>query len=514
MNKTRFKVLVVDDQLGESGVLQDMFVLKYAQLPIDLLFESCLTGNDRFWPFKAIEKIHQHPDVCLILLDIKFGSEEDRLGLEILRRIREDAPKLPVVMLTSLEGEPSTVVTALQLGAKDYVIKDPAPSSLLNVVQRFARIQRHQWEIQGDSAPMVKLRKQIDRAAQYNNTSILILGERGSGKELVARNIAKQGSRATQAFVEVNCAAIAPTLFEAEMFGSLKGSYTGSDKDRFGFIELANNGVLFLDEVGEMPLDQQAKLLRALEQKSFRRVGASDAIESDFQLICATNADLTAMVDTGTFRGDLYDRIRAIEIHTSPLRQCRDDIPLLINHFCTMTAEREEAFVALSVIFTEQAIECMQGYQWPGNIRELRQAVEHALFHANGKPVQPDDLRPEIKNGNPVSHLNEDANCVGQAGAGHLGDHKAGTLSILLLDVIQAVFERNNGNRAATMRCLFPGMKDTYFGRMAWDLVKMNPSLLETQSPEGKRFCAFEPLRSAYLGTQKSRDKTKQRNLL
>ena len=371
MNRQTVKILVIDDQIGVSGPLQDMFLLKYDRLPIEFCFESCLTGQDRFWPFKAVEAIRQNPDIALVLLDIKFGSEHDRLGLEILTRIREDAPQLPVVMLTSLEGEPATVVNALQYGAKDYLIKDPSPDALMAVIERFAKTQQHPYEIMGESAPLVALRAKIERAAQYGNTSILILGERGSGKELVARSIAKTGARADKPFVEVNCAAIAPELFEAEMFGAQKGAYTGSDKDRFGFIELAHQGVLFLDEIGEMPLDQQAKLLRVLEQKSFRRVGGYKEKSSDFQLICATNANLAQMVDKGSFRGDLYDRIRAIEVRTSPLRDCKSDIPLLVKHFSFLIAEREAAFIQLCPRFTDQAIAAMVAYDWPGNAREL-----------------------------------------------------------------------------------------------------------------------------------------------
>ncbi len=507
MSDKTYQVMVIDDQIGVPGMLQDMFLLKYDQLPIELLFESCHTGNDRYWPFKAIEAIRKYPHLSMVLLDIKFGSDTDRLGLEILQRLREEAPKLPIVMLTSLEAEPATVVTALQHGARDYVIKDPNPEALMAVVQRFARADSDQWEMLGDSEPMVQLREQIIRAAQYGNTSILILGERGSGKELVARNIARQGARAKQAFVEVNCAAIAPQLFEAEMFGAQKGAYTGSDKDRFGFIELANNGVLFLDEVGEMPLDQQAKLLRALEQKAFRRVGASKEVASDFQLICATNANLAEMVTAGQFRGDLYDRIRAIEIQTPPLRQCVSDIPLFVSHFSTLITTREEAFVSLCSTFTTEAIACMAQYQWPGNIRELRQAVEHALFHANGKAVNVTDLRPEIIA--PSTSIDLSISPVAGNSAGDLSELTGSHLSVLLIDIIQAVFGQNQCNRAATMRQLFPGMKESYFGRLAWDLVKMNPGLLSPELPEGQRFELFTELKQAYLQTQQSRTKTK-----
>ena len=495
-----YTILVIDDQLGVPGNLQDIFKMKYESLPYSFLFESCMTGENRYWAYKAIERIQLEQDISLVLLDVKFGSESSRLGLEILERIRHEAASLPVIMLTSLENETTTIVKAIQLGAKDYVIKDPTPEELQSLIQKFATEPFKPWEILGQSAAYKNLRATIARAAQFSDATILIIGERGSGKELVARNIANSGTRAGKAFVDVNCAAIAPNLFEAEMFGAQKGSYTGIDKDRFGFLELANGGVLFLDEIGEMPLEQQSKLLRALELKSFRRIGVSKEIASDFQLICATNADLKTLVEQKKFRGDLYDRIRSLEIQTPPLRACKTDIPLLLNHFAKLTAKREERYLPLSTDFQPAALEAMCQYYWPGNIRELRQAVEHALFMANGRTVAVSDLRAEIVAGfkSQISTPELDYQTM-----------DASQFSILQLDTLQQVFIANNGNQSAMMRQLFPGLKESYFGRVAYDKVKENPNLLDENTPEGKRFANFPEFKIAYVRTAASRDKAK-----
>ena len=502
----RFKVLVVDDQLGVPGSLQEVFRKKYENLPCEFVFESCMTGRDRFWSYKAVERVRSEKDLSLVLLDVKFGRDDDRLGLEILDRIGQEAPLLPVVMLTSLSGETSTIVRAMQNGAKDYVVKDPTPEELLALIERYAVGCEDRWELIGESAPMRRLKEEVARCAQYNASVLLITGERGSGKELVARNIASLGPRANKPFVDVNCAAISPDLFEAEMFGAQRGAYTGIDKNRFGFLELANEGVLFLDEVGEMPLGQQAKLLRAIEQKRFRRIGVSEEISSDFQLICATNADLTERVGAGTFRGDLYDRIRAIEIHTPTLRGCREDIPALASRFARSVASREKSYVRVCTDIDEAALEALKAYDWPGNVRELRQAIEYAIFMANGKAIRLEHLRPEIKKSSGPRSLAE------SGGGPELKEAMdADQFATWQVRTIRSVFEKTGGNQAATMRQLYPGLKESYFGRVAWDLVKKFPALLDPETEPGRAFRAFPELEDAWKRTQKTRDRARLR---
>jgi DNA-binding NtrC family response regulator len=498
---------VVDDQIGVPGDLQNIFRMKYEGLPCDFVFESCMTGPNRFWSYKAVERIRHEKAISMVLLDIKFGSENDRLGLEILERIGQEAPLLPVIMLTSLSGETSTIVRAIQLGAKDYVVKDPTPEELLSLMQRYAVISTDTWEIIGESAPMKALKQSVERGAQYNASVLLITGERGSGKELVARNVARRGPRADKPFVDVNCAAISPELFEAEMFGAQKGSYTGIDKNRFGFLELANGGILFLDEIGEMPLGQQSKLLRAIEQRRFRRIGVSEEIASDFQLICATNADLAERVQTGAFRGDLYDRIRAIEICTPPLRQCREDIPTLASHFAMSIAGREKSYVRVCTDLDDSAVQALTNYDWPGNVRELRQAIEYAIFMANGKPIHLEHLRPEIRRA-PTDKAPKET----IAAAPGSGDTSADSFVLWQIRTIRSVFEDTGRNQAATVRRLFPGLKESYFGRVAWDLVRKYPALLDPATQPGREFRAFQPFFDAYERTQGARDRAKGRD--
>lgn len=343
-----------------------------------------------------------------------------------------------------------------------------------------------QWKILGNSKPMAQLTKQIVSVAQYGNTNILIQGERGSGKELAARSIASRGQRAKEAFVIVNCAAIAPELFEAQMLGVQQGD-DADDKSFPGFIELANHGVLFLDEVNEIPLALQARLLQVLKQKT-----------CDFQLICATNANLGAMVDEGRFCHELHEQIRTIEINMPPLRLYVEDIPLLMTRFADLIGEQEAASAPLSCVFTPEAINCMQLYDWPGNVSELRQAVEYALFRANGKPVNVGDLRPEIvaslmdlNNGNNTRPIQAELASLSV----NQGEFTSSDLSVTLLSIAKMVFEKRRNNRAATMCHLFPGMKASYFGRLAWDLVKMNPGLLDPWLPEGQLFNDFKPFK-------------------
>lgn len=502
-----FRVLVVDDQIGVPGDLQNIFRMKYEGLPCDFVFESCMTGPNRFWSYKAVERIRHEKVISMVLLDIKFGSENDRLGLEVLERIGQEAPLLPVIMLTSLSGETSTIVRAMQLGAKDYVVKDPTPEELLSLLQRYAVVSADPWELIGESAPMKRLKQSVERGAQYNASVLLITGERGSGKELVARNIARRGPRADKPFVDVNCAAISPELFEAEMFGAQKGSYTGIEKNRFGFLELANGGILFLDEVGEMPLGQQSKLLRAIEQKRFRRIGVSEEIFSDFQLICATNADLAERVRTGLFRGDLYDRIRAIEINTPALRECREDIPVLASHFAMSIAGREKSYVRVCTDLDGGALEALTSYDWPGNVRELKQAIEYAIFMANGKPIHLEHLRPEIRRS---ARGTEAKKVVATETVSE--NVNADTFVLWQLRMIRAAFEETGANQAATMRRLFPGLKESYFGRVAWDLVRKYPSLLDPATGPGSEFRSFRQFFEAYERTQSARDKARLRD--
>ena len=337
-------------------------------------------------------KIYTTDPPDLMLLDI-WMPEMD--GLETLRRIKELVPTAQVMMMSG-HGSIETAVKAIKLGAYDYIEK---PLSLENVTLRVkhaleqyrleeenrslrTKVQR-KFELVGQSPSMQQLRQLIDTAGP-TNSRVLIGGENGTGKELVARAIHVQSARADHPFVAVNCAAIPETLIESELFGHEKGSFSGATSMKRGQFEQADGGTLFLDEIGDMSLSTQAKVLRALQEQQFTRVGGTKLMKVDVRVLAASNKDLLKEIEKGSFREDLYYRLNVVPIVVPPLRERREDIPLLIRHFMKLHAE-EQGLKVKEV--TPEAMNVFQQYEWPGNIRELRNLIERLMIMVPGAVI-------------------------------------------------------------------------------------------------------------------------------
>ena len=329
----------------------------------------------------------------LMMLDI-WMPEMD--GLETLRRVRELTPYTQVMMMSG-HGSIETAVKAIKLGAYDYIEK---PLSLENVTLRVKHaLEQHRLEqenrtlrtkVQGKfelvgQAPVMQQLRQLIETAGPTNSRVLIGGENGTGKELVARAIHQHSARASRPFVAVNCAAIPETLIESELFGHEKGAFSGATTMKRGQFEQADGGTLFLDEIGDMSLNTQAKVLRALQEQQFTRVGGTKLIKVDVRVLAASNKDLLKEIEKGAFREDLFYRLNVVPIIVPPLRDRKDDIPLLVKHFLHLHAE--EQGLKLKQVSPE-AMEVFTHYEWPGNIRELRNLIERLMIMVPGPVIE------------------------------------------------------------------------------------------------------------------------------
>ena len=320
-------------------------------------------------------------------------------GLEVLHWSSRNHPGLPVIIITA-HGTVDTAVEAIKLGAHDYVTKPSDRDELKLIIRKAVQTEeasardlapaKGKFEIVGQTPGMTKIYDLIEKVAK-SPTTILITGESGTGKELVAKALHDQSDRADKAFISVNCGAIPETLFESELFGHEKGAFTGAINARPGRFELADGGTLFLDEVGELPLDMQVKLLRALQERTFERVGGVKPVQVDVRLIASTNRNLEEEVRLGTFRQDLFYRLNVIPIQLPPLRTRKQDIPLLVEHFIGRFNERLDRAVTIS----PEAMEALIGWNWPGNIRELENVMERSVLLCDSQCIQASDL-PEI----------------------------------------------------------------------------------------------------------------------
>ncbi|MBK8004394.1 MAG: sigma-54-dependent Fis family transcriptional regulator [Gemmatimonadetes bacterium] len=401
MSKT---IMVVDDEKSIRDTLKE--VLTYAEHEVVL----CSSGKE------ALKLLPEaRPD--LILLDVKMADMD---GIQTLRRIRELDHDVVVVMMSG-HGSIATAVQATQAGAWDFMEK-PLDNVRLELTLRnalekassdrdaahFHRETEARHTMVGRSDEMEALRQTVARVGP-TPARVLITGENGSGKELVARAIHDNSSRARQPFVEVNCAAIPSELFESELFGHMKGSFTGATADRPGKFEQADGGTLFLDEIGDMELSAQAKVLRALQEGEVTRIGGAKAFRVDVRVIAATNKDLPHEIAQGRFREDLYYRLNVVPIRVPPLRERREDIPLLIHHFEKQLAGGAGAATKR---FDDEAVERLAARHWPGNVRELRNAVERLLILSPGKNVGVRDIGRLLAGGAEEALLNT----VGGAG--------------------------------------------------------------------------------------------------
>ena len=317
---------------------------------------------------------------------------DERTGLDVLETARRQDPNCAVILMTG-RGSMETVMKATQGGAFDYIAKPFDLDRMLDTVKRAeASIAQHaeaeepesaiddlpESEMIGSSAAMIDIYKTVSLVAPTNAT-VLIEGETGTGKEMVARMIHNNSSRANQPFVPVDCASIAPALVESELFGALKGSYTGADRDRIGVFEAASNGTVFLDEIGDLEQNLQLKLLRFLQEKEIRPLGAVRGRKVDVRVIAATNKDLKKMVDDGKFREDLWYRINVVRVVLPPLVDRRGDVPLLAHYFLKKYNERYHQQAKL----TESGIDALQNYSWPGNVRQLQHLIERLTILAS-----------------------------------------------------------------------------------------------------------------------------------
>jgi len=329
-------------------------------------------------------------DFCLTDMRLPDGT-----GLDLVQYIQQRHPQMPVAMITAF-GSLDTAVQALKAGAFDFLTKPVDLARLRELVNSALRLRSPEAEeapvdsrLLGDSPPMRTLRNQVAKLAR-SQAPVYISGESGSGKELVARLIHEQGPREVQTFVPVNCGAIPSELMESEFFGHKKGSFTGAVEDKLGLFQAANGGTLFLDEVADLPLPMQVKLLRAIQEKAVRAVGGAVEIAVDVRILCATHKDLAAEVAAGRFRQDLYYRLNVIELRVPPLRERREDIPLLTDRVLKRLAG-DSGLTAASV--SADALEKLKSYRFPGNVRELENMLERAYTLCEDDVIQPHDLR-------------------------------------------------------------------------------------------------------------------------
>jgi len=344
-------------------------------------------------------------EVDVVITDMKMPKVS---GRQVLEHVRKNYPHIPVLIMTAY-GSIDAAVEAMKLGAFDYITKPFSNEELLLSVTKAAhlaeaerqnRLLRENLEeryglqhIIGKSKAMRGVLEMVDKAAPSKST-VMITGESGTGKELVARAIHFNSPRKNGPFVSVNCMALNPGVLESELFGHEKGSFTGAVARKRGRFELAHDGTLFLDEVGELTQDLQVKLLRVLQERRFERVGGVEPVEVDIRVVVATNKDLMEAVKSGEFREDLYYRLNVIQVHMPPLRERREDIPLLAAHFLNRYA-RENAKNLTG--FSTEAMDYLTGYEWPGNVRQLENVVERCVVLAPGETIGVEDLPPEIK---------------------------------------------------------------------------------------------------------------------
>lgn len=368
------KILIIEDEAAIRRVLGKIISEESKDYQVEDA-EDGLTG------FEMIKT----KDYDLVLCDIKMPKMD---GVEVLQKVQKIKPEIPFIMISG-HGDLDTAVETMRLGAFDYISKPPDLNRLLNAVRnaldrkvlvvenkRLKKKVNKKYEMVGDSQAITHIKEIIDKVAP-TDARVLITGSNGTGKELVAHWLHEKSPRFKAPMIEVNCAAIPSELIESELFGHVKGSFTGANKDRAGKFEAANGGTIFLDEIGDMSLSAQAKVLRALQESRISRVGSDKDIKVDVRIVAATNKDLKKEIADGKFREDLYHRLAVILIKVPALNDRRDDIPLLINHFAKKIAEDQGIAVKS---FSAKAIDLLKAYDWTGNIRELRNVIERLII--------------------------------------------------------------------------------------------------------------------------------------
>lgn len=378
------RLLIVDDEKGIRDALAQVFEYEGQEVRVAEDGPDALLVANTFQP-------------DLVFLDVKMPGMD---GLEVLARLGDESPESLVIMISG-HGTIETALEATRRGAYDFLEKPLDTDRLLVTFRRALELKgltesmaelrsqvESRYEIVGNSLPIRRVLERIEKVAA-TDARILISGENGTGKELVARAIHRLSSRSDTVFIEVNCAAIPSELIESELFGHLRGSFTGAFADRAGKFEQANGGTLFLDEIGDMSRDAQAKVLRVLEQGVLTRIGGSEAVEVDVRVLSATNKNLEQEIEDGGFREDLFYRLNVVPIRVPSLRERQEDIPMLVTHFSEGMVAREGS---VPRVFSDAAMERLKTLTWPGNVRELRNTVERLLILTDGSEITSDDV--------------------------------------------------------------------------------------------------------------------------
>jgi two-component system response regulator AtoC len=443
----RKQVLIVDDEPNLRKILS-------AQLTRDGY--DALTAEDGEQGLHLLREHH----IDLIITDLKMPKVD---GMTLLKRALEIEPELPVVLITA-HGTIDTAVEALKRGAFDFVTKPFDKDEVRQIVAKALKTRElrgadatpapsgARFGIIGTSQGIAELYAILERVAD-TPTTVLITGESGTGKELVARALHEHSSRKDKPFIKVNCAAIPKELIESELFGYERGAFTGAVASKPGRFELANGGTLFLDEIGEIPIEMQVKLLRALQESEFERVGGIKTIRVDVRLVAATNRDLKKLIASGTFREDLFYRLNVVPIRLPALRERTGDIPLLAEHFLAKFNERLRKKVEG---VDADASEVLAAYPWPGNIRELENVIERAVLFCDETKLHAKDLPPDIR-GIPVIanvSLPEADLHAALAGEGGLKEHVKVAMSRLEKELVSRALQQTNGNVTHAARLL------------------------------------------------------------
>jgi DNA-binding NtrC family response regulator len=434
----RIRLLIVDDEAS---------IRKLCVKIGESLGFSCSEAESAESALQAMES--NAPD--LILVDLRMAQMS---GLEFLEAAKKQSPRTEVAIITAY-GSIDNAVQAMKLGAYDYITKPFRLEEMKLVLQRMAqkvhlvlenralreRISTEMGGIVGSSKEIQDVLVLIDRLKD-TRTPVLITGESGTGKELVARAIHFRGTLAKKPFVAVDCGSLVPTLIESELFGYEKGAFTGALKSKEGLFQSADGGTIFLDEIGELPPEMQAKLLRVLQEKEVRPVGSNQKIKVDVRVIAATNRDLEGAYRAGTFRKDLYFRLNVVTVHLAPLRQRRKDIHELVHWFLNRYAPTQPIRV------TPGAMKALMQYEWPGNVRELENCIERAVALGNQQVIDTDDLPPSIRSLSPV--IEENGETVVPASPAF----STTDLEHIERVTIQRVFEQVRGDKALAGKML------------------------------------------------------------
>ena len=455
----KLKVLFVDDE----AAIRDIMAIELPRMGHQLTV--CEDGE------KAVEALdRQSFDAAII--DLRMPGLD---GWGVVDHLKKVSPGTEFIISTG-HGNMDEAIQALRKGAYDFLPKPCKLFEIANVLQRIGdklalenkaialetrlKAVEGRSDLIGDSAPMQRVKKLIEKIAPTDST-VLILGETGTGKEMVARRVHECSDRANAPFVAVNCGALPENLVESEFFGHRKGAFTGADQPRKGLFEVANGGTLFLDELGELDKGMQVKLLRFLESGEIRRVGENEAFTVDVRVVCATNRDLQTMAAEGTFREDLIFRVNTFEIHLPPLRERKEDIPQLAMFLIGRYLKRPN--VSPDIISPE-TLEILMNHEWHGNVRELANALEHAVILSDGK-IEVDDL--------PASILRAAGGIIATPAMGHSTAAGMKTLRQLEMEVILQTLDKNDGDKPRTARELGIALKTLYNKLNAYESRRM-----------------------------------------